>query len=80
MARHFLNARLVCVGKARTVARAVKIVLAAALLTIGLNPHHAFAAWSGWEDLGGQIRSAPACSSWGANRIDCFARGTNDAL
>jgi hypothetical protein len=36
--------------------------------------------WYGWEDLGGVIIGAPTVSSWGANRLDCFARGTNNRL
>ncbi len=93
MARRILKARLVCVDRARTIVRGVKILAAAAVLAIGLNPHHASAAWSGrlnphhasaawsgWEDLGGVLTSAPGCSSWGVNRIDCFVRGTNSAM
>jgi len=33
--------------------------------------------WSGWEDLGGVIMSGVAAASWGPNRIDTFARGTD---
>ncbi len=80
MARRILKARLVCVDRARTIVRGVKILAAAAVLAIGLNPHHASAAWSGWENLGGVLTSAPGCSSWGVNRIDCFVRGTNSAM
>ena len=36
--------------------------------------------WSGWESLGGVLVSAPAAVSWGPNRIDCFAAGTDSAL
>jgi hypothetical protein len=36
--------------------------------------------WSNWEDLGGILTSAPAVSSWQANRLDVFARGQNQAL
>jgi C1A family cysteine protease len=36
--------------------------------------------WHGWESLGGQLSSAPAAVSWGANRIDVFGRGTDNAL
>jgi hypothetical protein len=36
--------------------------------------------WLGWEDLGGVLTSAPAVSSWAANRLDCFVRGTDNAL
>jgi hypothetical protein len=37
-------------------------------------------AWSGWESLGGILTSAPAVSSWAANRLDCFVRGTDNAM
>lgn len=37
-------------------------------------------AWSEWEDLGGVLTSAPAVSSWQANRVDVFARGQNLAM
>lgn len=30
----------------------------------------------GWTSLGGGLSSAPACVSWGSNRIDIVARGT----
>ena len=36
--------------------------------------------WSGWENLGGVIIAAPAVSSWSANRLDCFVRGTDNAM
>ncbi len=36
--------------------------------------------WHGWEDLGGVIIGAPAVSSWAANRLDCFVRGTNNRM
>jgi hypothetical protein len=36
--------------------------------------------WSGWEDLGGILTSAPAAVSWGQNRIDTFVSGTDSAL
>jgi hypothetical protein len=37
-------------------------------------------AWSGWESLGGILTSAPAVSSWAANRLDAFVRGTDNAM
>jgi hypothetical protein len=37
-------------------------------------------AWGGWEFLDGTIMEAPDCVSWAANRIDCFARGTDNAM
>jgi hypothetical protein len=37
-------------------------------------------AWRGWESLGGVLTSDPAAVSWGPNRIDCFVRGTDNAM
>jgi hypothetical protein len=45
-----------------------------------LAPEEGRAQWGGWESLGGVILEAPNCVSWGPNRIDCFARGTNAAM
>nr|HEX4318914.1 hypothetical protein [Kofleriaceae bacterium] len=36
--------------------------------------------WSKWQDLGGDLASAPAAVSWAEGRIDVFARGKNDHL
>ena len=36
--------------------------------------------WSNWEDLGGVILGTPAAASWAANRLDTFARGTNNHM
>jgi hypothetical protein len=36
--------------------------------------------WFGWESLGGVLTSDPAVSSWASNRLDCFVRGTNNAM
>ena len=33
--------------------------------------------WSGEEDLGGVLCSGVGASSWAANRLDCFAEGTD---
>lgn len=33
-----------------------------------------------WESLGGVLTSAPDVASWGPNRLDVFARGTDNAL
>jgi IPT/TIG domain/Repeat of unknown function (DUF346) len=50
------------------------------------NLHHTFhtdfsPAWSGWENLGGTLTSAPTAVSWGSqNRIDVFVRGSDNAL
>jgi C1A family cysteine protease len=35
--------------------------------------------WSGWESLGGTLTSKPDAVSWGPNRIDVVARGTDSA-
>lgn len=35
---------------------------------------------AGWTSVGGIATSAPAIASWGANRLDAFARGTDKAL
>lgn len=39
-----------------------------------------FNRWHGWEDLAGFLKAGPAVSSWGANRLDCFAWGADDQL
>ena len=44
----------------------------------GSGPSHA--GWNEWEKLGGILTSAPGCTSWGAGRIDCFARGQDNAM
>ncbi len=36
--------------------------------------------WSGWESLGGIITTPSCVTSWGPNRLDVFARGTDSAL
>jgi hypothetical protein len=36
--------------------------------------------WSGWENLGGVLSSAPGAASWGCHRLDVLARGGNNAL
>jgi hypothetical protein len=36
--------------------------------------------WGGYESLGGIITTAPHAVCWGPNRIDVFARGTDNAL
>lgn len=36
--------------------------------------------WSGWEDLGGIIQVSPHAVCWDPNRIDVFARGTDNAM
>ncbi len=41
---------------------------------------NAAGAWSGWEDLGGELTSSPAAVSWGPNRIDVVAFGKDNNL
>jgi hypothetical protein len=61
--------------------RCRQLICGVLLLAIcGLLPQPALAQWGGWEDLGGIIFEAPNCVNWGANRIDCFARGTDRAM
>lgn len=36
--------------------------------------------WRGWESLGGVITSKPSATSWGPDRIDAVARGTDSAV
>ena len=36
--------------------------------------------WLGWEDLGGVLTDDIGVSSWAANRLDCFARGTDSHM
>jgi len=39
------------------------------------------AGWHAWESLGGELEVGvtPAASSWGADRLDVFARGRDRA-
>jgi hypothetical protein len=37
-------------------------------------------SWLGWEDLGGVLTSGVGVSSWAANRLDCFVKGTDNAM
>jgi hypothetical protein len=46
----------------------------------GISLRDAALPWSGEEDLGGILTSAPAVASWGLNRLDCFARGLNNHM
>ncbi|WP_245732727.1 hypothetical protein [Salinibacillus kushneri] len=46
----------------------------------GGQPEPPSQGWSGWESLGGTLASAPSVSSWQNNRLDVFARGTDNAL
>src|SRR5258708_3691719 len=54
--------------------------LFALFLFFGLFPQQARSQWSDWESLGGKLRETPSCVSWGENRIDCFARGADQAM
>ncbi len=36
--------------------------------------------WSEWENLGGKLASAPSAVCKGPDRIDIFARGTDNKL
>lgn len=36
--------------------------------------------WYQWEDLGGTLTSGTDVASWGANRLDVFARGADQSL
>ncbi len=36
--------------------------------------------WGGWEGLGGTVMESADCVAWGENRIDCFARGADNAM
>lgn len=38
------------------------------------------ASWSSWEDLGGELASAPSAVAWSDERIDVFARSHDNAL
>jgi hypothetical protein len=41
------------------------------------------ASWHGWESLGGELDGSagtPAASSWGADRIDVWARGRDGRI
>ncbi|MEA2874385.1 MAG: hypothetical protein QOH67_4367, partial [Hyphomicrobiales bacterium] len=56
------------------------LTLTLSLLATCLITTEGRAQWGGWESLGGVILEQPSCTSWGPNRIDCFARGTNAAM
>ncbi len=64
----------------RLISRFVFCWLGLVVLLLPAAPGSALAQWQGWENLGGVILEAPECVSWGANRIDCFARGTDSAM
>src|SRR4029078_4275610 len=37
-------------------------------------------AWHGWESLGGVLTASAAAASLWAQRLDCFVRGTDNAM
>jgi len=39
-----------------------------------------FSTTTPWQSLGGILTTAPDASSWGANRVDAFVRGTDNGL
>src|SRR6266545_1782557 len=45
-----------------------------------LHRWYAYGWWSGWENLGGTLSSAPSAVSWGFGRVDVFARGASNQL
>jgi hypothetical protein len=56
------------------------LLACAAALLGGSLPEPAVAEWGGWESLDGVILEQPECISWGTDRLDCFARGTDSAM
>src|SRR5215216_4520398 len=36
--------------------------------------------WSEWENLGGELTSGPAVSSWALNRLDCFVKWSDNTM
>ena len=50
------------------------------ILNGGAAPPPCSQAWDGWEALGGQIASSVGVASWSKNRLDVFARGTDNQL
>jgi hypothetical protein len=48
--------------------------------TVAIWPLRRTPEWNGWQDLGGTIVSGPAVSSWAQNRLDVFAKGTDNQL
>src|SRR5882724_1644885 len=70
---------MLATGMALVAAGAVPqaIAQAATSYTVSTNPNR---GWSNWEDLGGTLTSGVGVSSWAANRLDVFVRGTDNAL
>ncbi|WP_157935869.1 hypothetical protein [Paracoccus zhejiangensis] len=64
------------IGRWRRLAALALLALAALISA----PTQSRAEWGGWESLGGVVLEEQSCTSWGANRIDCFARGTDRAM
>jgi hypothetical protein len=60
--------------------KTLRPLLAAVLLTSVEAAPALAQQWRGWENLGGVILEEPSCTSWGPNRIACFARGTDWAM
>ena len=58
---------------------AMLMAVAGGILLAGPEPAAA-AKWYPWERIGGTIFEEPSCVSWGAGRIDCFARGTSNGV
>ena len=59
---------------------AMLMAVAGGILLAGPEPAAA-AKWYPWRaSSGGTIFEEPSCVSWGAGRIDCFARGTSNGL
>jgi hypothetical protein len=56
------------------------LLLIVATFLLALATAHAQPSSPSGDYLGGILLDAPSCLSWGPNRIDCFARGTDLAL
>ena len=71
-------------GGPSAIARAPNQLDVVALGTDGALWHKAWdgARWTTWTSLGGELRAgaSPDLASWGADRLDVFARGTDSAL
>ncbi len=63
-----------------TISKLLLVIGTSFALATTASVERAQAQWGGWESLGGVILEEPNCVSWGANRIDCFARGTDRAM
>lgn len=56
------------------------VAIVAGLFGWVLNPTTAAAEWNNWSSHGGVIVGTPSCVNWGPNRIDCFARGSDNQM